>query len=98
MTHKEARTAYYGESQIKSQSNKLELTIFQDLTSLIQKHQPSNPSLECILKDLDAGLAQKGYHIKDGLLFREKQIVAPQQMVLIDELLYMYHDDKLVGH
>ena len=65
---------------------------------MIQKHQLSDPSLERILKDLDAELAQKGYHIKDGLLFREKQIVVPQQRALIDELLHVYHDDELAGH
>ena len=50
------------------------------------------------MKDLDAGLARKSYHVKDGLLFREKQIVVPQQRALIDELLHVYHDDELVGH
>ena len=77
MTRREARTAWHGESQVTSQSDKSEQTISQDLTSLIQKHQPGDPSLERILKDLDAGLARKGYHVKDGLLFREKQIVVP---------------------
>ena len=98
VTRREARTACHGESQVKSQSDKSEQTISQDLTSLIQKHQPSDPSLERILKDLDAGLARKGYHVKDGLLFREKQIVVPQQRALIDELLHVYHDDELAGH
>ena len=78
MTHREARTACHSESQVKSQSDKSEQTLSQDLTSLIQKHQLSDLSLERILKDLDAELARKGYHIKDGLLFREKQIVVLQ--------------------
>ena len=98
VTRREARTACHGKSQVKSQSDKSEQTISQDLTSLIQKHQPSDPSLERILKDLDAGLARKGYHVKDGLLFREKQIVVPQQRALIDELLYVYYDDDLASH
>ena len=65
---------------------------------MIQKHQLSDLSLKRILKDLDTGLARTGYHVKDRLLFREKQIVVPQQRVLIDELLHVYHDDELAGH
>ena len=50
------------------------------------------------MKDLDAGLARKSYHVKDGLLFREKQIVVLQQRALIDELLHIYYNDELAGH
>ena len=98
MTRKEARAACHGESQIKSHSDKSKPDTSQELISLTQKHQPSDPSLERIFKDLNAGLERKGYHVRDGLLCRDKQIVVLQQMALIDELLHVYHDDELAGH
>ena len=98
MTRKEARAACHGESQIKSHSDKSKPDTSQELISLIQKHQPSDPSLERIFKDLNAGLERKGYHVRNGLLCRDKQIVVLQQRALIDELLHVHHDDELAGH
>ena len=58
--------------------------------SLIREYQPSDPSIIRILKNLKSqkGLEDlKGFHIKNGLLFRDRQVVVPQQRALIDELL-----------
>ncbi|KAJ2903488.1 hypothetical protein MKZ38_009887 [Zalerion maritima] len=109
VTRREARTACRGKPQRaerassegakeaeQSSTAEFEET-HQDLISLIRKYQPSDPNIARILKDLE-GQKQKGFHIKNGLLFKDRQVVVPQQRALIEELLQVYHDDPLAGH
>jgi hypothetical protein len=47
----------------------------------------------------DEGASLKGYTLDQrGLLYYRGRVVIPQQKALIQELLYLYHDDQFAGH
>jgi len=50
-------------------------------------------------KELDTDSGRKGYSISQGgLLYYKGRIVVPLQKSLLQELLYIYHDDQFSGH
>ena len=45
------------------------------------------------------GTGRKGYTLdQQGLLCYKEKAVVPEQKSLIQELMYLYHDDQLAGH
>ena len=58
-----------------------------------------DPLCTRLKKELDTDLGRKGYSIgQRGLLYYKGRIVVPLQKSLIQELLYLYHDDQFSGH
>ena len=55
-------------------------------------------------KKLSTNLGCKGYSLgqegqgRKGLLYYKGQVAVPLQKSLIQELLYLYHDDQFSGH
>ena len=50
-------------------------------------------------KELNTDSSREGYTLsQDGLLQYCGRAVVPAQKALIQELLYLYHDDQLIGH
>jgi len=50
-------------------------------------------------KELGTDSSQEGYSIgQDGLLYYKNRVVVPSQKSLIQELLYLYHNDQFSGH
>ena len=50
-------------------------------------------------KELSTDSSCKGYSLSlEGLLFYKNRVVVLSQKSLIQELLYLYHDDQLAGH
>jgi hypothetical protein len=50
-------------------------------------------------KELDTDIGREGYSIgRRGLLYFKGRIVVPLQKSLLQELLYIYHDDQFSGH
>src|SRR5436189_1329003 len=71
----------------------------EGLLDLILKSQGMDPLCTRLKKELDTDLGRKGYSIgQRGLLYYKGRIVVPLQKSLIQELLYLYHDDQFSGH
>jgi transposase InsO family protein len=52
-----------------------------------------------LTKELSTNLGREGYFLgQKGLLYYKGRVVVPLQKSLIQELLYLYHDDQFSGH
>ena len=55
-------------------------------------------------KELRTNSGREGYFLspkgqgQEGLLYYKERVVVPSQKSLIQELLYLYHDDQFSGH
>ena len=73
------------------------------LIDLILKSQGTDPLCCRLVKELQdsqkPGIGRQGYTLdQQGLLRYKGRAVVPIQKTLIQELLYLYHDDQLAGH
>jgi hypothetical protein len=92
VTRKEAKKATQGESPLVDETA-------EGLLDLILQSQGTDPLCIRLRKELDTNLGREGYFIgRKGLLFYKGRIVVPLQKSLIQELLYLYHDDQFSGH
>ncbi len=66
---------------------------------LILKSQGIDPLCTRLKKELGTDSSREGYSLSlESLLFYKNRVVVPSQKSLIQELLYLYHDDQLAGH
>jgi hypothetical protein len=92
VTRKDAKKAIQGESPLVDETA-------DDLLDLILKSQGTDPLCTRLKKELDTNSGRKGYSIgRLGLLCYKGRVVVPLQKSLIQELLYLYHDDQFSGH
>ena len=47
---------------------------------------------------MNQGVSREGYTLEQGLLCYKGRAVVPAQKALIQELLYLYHNDQFAGH
>ena len=47
---------------------------------------------------MSRGVSREGYTLEQGLLCYKGRAVVPAQKALIQELLYLYHNDQFAGH
>jgi hypothetical protein len=92
VTRKEARKATKGENPLVDETA-------EGLLDLILQSQGTDPLCTRLKKELGINSGREGYFISQGgLLFYKGRIVVPLQKSLIQELLYLYHDDQFSGH
>ena len=92
ITRREAKGAAQGESPLVNETA-------QGLLDLILKSQGTDPLCTRLKKELSTDSGREGYFIgQDGLLYYKNRVVVPEQKSLIQELLYLYHDDQFAGH
>jgi transposase InsO family protein len=92
VTRKDAKNAVQGENPLVDETA-------QGLIDLILKSQGTDPLCTRLRKELDTDSSRLGYSIgQKGLLFYKNRVVVPMQKALIQELLYLYHDDQFSGH
>ena len=71
------------------------------LLATIRELQGTDPLCIRLRKELlsPKGDSRKGYSLdQEGLLFHKERVLVPYQKSLIQELLYLYHDDQFTGH
>ena len=103
MTRREARKATQNENPLGQTADSLLATIY--------KLQGSDPLCQRLKKELDTSLpisqarpgksksSREGYALgQEGLLQYNRRAIVPAQKALIQELLYLYHNDQLVGY
>ena len=87
VTRKEAKEATKGESPLVNKTA-------EGLLNLILQSQGTDPLCTRLKKELSTNLGRKGYSIgQRGLLYYKERVVVPSQKSLIQELLYLYHND-----
>ena len=92
VTRKEAKEATKGESPLVDETA-------EGLLDLILQSQGTDPLCIRLQKELSTSSGRKGYSIgRKGLLYYKERVVVPSQKSLIQELLYLYHDDQFAGH
>jgi hypothetical protein len=92
VTRREAKEATQGESPLVDETAK-------GLLDLILKSQGTDPLCIRLKKELDTNSSREGYFLgQEGLLYYMGRVVVPLQKSLIQELLYLYHDDQFAGH
>jgi hypothetical protein len=92
VTRQEAKEATQGENPLVNKTA-------QGLLDLILKSQGTDPLCTRLKKELGTDLGRRGYSIgQDGLLYYENRVVVPTQKSLIQELLFLYHDDQFARH
>ena len=86
ITRQEARKAAQDENPLGQTAD--------SLLVIISKLQRSNPLYQRLKKELGTSTSREGYTLgQGGLLQYNKRAVVPAQKALIQELLYLYHDD-----
>ena len=61
--------------------------------------QGSDPLCLRLKKELNTDSSREGYTLsQDGLLQYCGRAIVPAQKALIQELLYLYYNDQLIGH
>ena len=92
VTRKEAKEATKGESPLVDETA-------EGLLDLILQSQGTDPLCIRLQKELSTSSGREGYSIgQKGLLYYKERVVVPSQKSLIQELLYLYHDDQFAGH
>ena len=92
VTRKEAKRATQGESPLVDKT-------VEGLLDLILQSQGTDPLCTRLRKELSTTSGREGYSIgQRGLLYYKERVVVPSQKSLIQELLYLYHDDQFSGH
>jgi hypothetical protein len=92
VTRQEAKKAIQGESPLVDKTA-------EGLLNLILKSQGTDPLCTRLKKELDTDSGCEGYSMgQGGLLYYKERVVVPSQKSLIQELLYLYHDDQFSGH
>ena len=92
VTREEAKKATQGESPLVDETA-------EGLLDLILQSQGTDPLCTRLKKELDTNSGREGYFIgQKGLLYYKGRVVVPLQKSLIQELLYIYHDDQFSGH
>jgi len=92
VTRRDARKAAQDENPLVDETA-------EGLLNLILKSQGTDPLCTRLKKELDTDSGRKGYSISQGgLLYYKGRIVVPLQKSLLQELLYIYHDDQFSGH
>ena len=93
VTRREARKATQEENPLGDKTA-------PNLLATIRELQGSDPLCLRLRKELGTGFtARNGYELgPQGLLLYKGRAVVPAQRALIQELLYLYHDDQLAGH
>ena len=104
VTRREAKEATQGESPLVDETA-------EGLLNLILKSQGTDPLCTKIRKEISTKISTKsqngkstdtsrnGYLLdQNGLLRYKGRAVVPCQRALIQELLYLYHDDQFAGH
>jgi hypothetical protein len=92
VTRKEAKKATWEEDPLVDETA-------EGLLDLILQSQGTDPLCTRLRKELDTTLGREGYSIgQRGLLYYKERVVVPSQKSLIQELLYLYHDDQFAGH
>jgi len=67
--------------------------------NLILKSQGTDPLCTRLKKELDTNTGHECYSIgQRGLLYFKGMVVVPLQKSLLQELLYLYHDNQFSGH
>ena len=107
VTRREAKKATQGESPLVTETA-------PGLLDQILQSQGTDPLCTRLKKELcttsqnghlsqkshvNQGTSREGYTLnQQGLLCYKGRAVVPAQKALIQELLYLYHDDQLAGH
>src|SRR6266487_3630259 len=101
VTRKEAKKATQGESPLVTET-------VPGLLDQILQSQGTDPLCTRLKKELrttsqnghlNQGISREGYTLnQQGLLCYKGRTVVPAQKALIQELLYLYHDDQFAGH
>jgi hypothetical protein len=69
------------------------------LLDLVLELQKEDPLCQRLRKEIESNNPRKEYLIDSkGLLRYQDKILIPEQKSLIQELLYLYHDDQFAGH
>ncbi len=92
VTRQDARKAVQGESPLVNKTA-------EGLLDQILTLQGSDPLCLRLKKELGTDSSREGYSLdQKGLLYYKGRVVVPLQKSLIQELLYLYHDDQFSGH
>ena len=66
-----------------------------------KKHYQSDKQISLIIQDLNEEIGtsiQKGYSIKNGIIYYKDRIYLPKIKEILDYVMYEYHDKITSGH